>query len=96
MPGAAIQKLFPDSVVTFPLETSVFSTVVQSESFYNNSIFAAQSFDPNWYYNCLVTFSFQEKTVAAITDFINSNQPVSFTSHALMLKRADINKYPVP
>ena len=49
--------------VTFLLETTVSSTVVQSDPFYINSIFVVQSFDPNWCYNCLVTICFQEKTV---------------------------------
>ena len=40
-------------------------------------------------------FFSEKKTVAAIAEFINSNQPVSFSSHALMLKRTDIKQYPV-
>ena len=63
---------------TFALETSIFSSDIQSDSFHINTLFVVQSFDPNWYHNTLVTFPFQEKPVTAITEFINSNQPVSF------------------
>ena len=34
--------------------------------------------------------------MAAITEFINSNQAESFSSHALIYKGTDINEYPVP
>ena len=52
-----IQILF----VTFFLETSVFSTVVQPFSFYLNSIFSGHSLYQHWYHFNLVTFLTHKK-----------------------------------
>ena len=72
-------------LVTLSLETTVFSTIIQPDSLHVIAIFVDQCLDPHWYHNNLVTFSFQEEAVATVTELIHSNQPMSLSSHALML-----------
>ena len=47
--------------VTFFLETTVFSTIVQPYILHNNPIFGIKSLDPSWNHNCLVALFLKKK-----------------------------------
>ena len=66
------------------METPVFSTIVQPYILHNNPIFDFKSLHLGWDHNCLITLSLEEEALAAITEFINSNQPMSFPTHTFM------------
>ena len=90
-------KIIPKFTLSHSIHRLFFTTVIKPDPLDPNLIFFDKPLIHIGIINYLdlVAFSIQEKNVSAITELIHHNQPVSISSSADLLKRADIHEYPV-